>query len=86
MPHPSYGPEHQRVRLRLLRELIPGTPCPLCLEPMFASQELDLDHSDPEAKRVGYPGDRLTHRGCNRSPLVGSHATSMQREWSSVDW
>jgi hypothetical protein len=87
VPHPSYGPEHQRARLRLLRELIAGTPCPLCGEPMYpATEELDLDHSDPRAKAAGLPGDRLTHRGCNRSPLLGSHAAAMQKEWSSVDW
>lgn len=62
----GYTAEHQRVRKRKLEALVPGTSCELCREPMFADQELDLDHSDPDSRWRGEPGDRLTHASCNR--------------------
>lgn len=62
----GYGAAHRRERKRQLDELIPGTLCPLCNEPMFLDQELDLDHSDSVVKMRGGPGDRLTHAPCNR--------------------
>lgn len=62
----GYGWPHQRQRAKLLSELVPGTPCALCGKPMNSDHRLDLDHSDPEARLAGKPGDRLTHEGCNR--------------------
>lgn len=65
---PAYGVVHQRVREYLLRVTPPGTPCPLCDEPMWPEAEpIDLHHSDPELKKLGMPGDALAHRKCNRA-------------------
>lgn len=33
---------------------------------MWPYQELDLHHSDPEAKKRHEPGDMLVHRRCNK--------------------
>lgn len=57
----GYGADHQRIRRRALEELIEGTPCPRCQEPMTRDQALDLDHTDD---RSGYLG--LSHAACNR--------------------
>lgn len=58
----SSGP-HKTLRRRLLAALAqrPGQPCARCGQPMYASQLLDLDHTDD---RSGYLG--LSHRSCNR--------------------
>lgn len=66
----GYGNAHQRERRRLLAELVPGTACGFCGEPMDSGQPLDLDHSDPATRLLGMPGDRLTHRSCNRRDSV----------------
>lgn len=62
----GYGTPHRRARTELLADFTPGTPCGFCDEPMFEDQLLDLDHSDPAARLRQEPGDRLTHRSCNR--------------------
>lgn len=67
----GYGYVHQQMRRKLLSELIPGTPCGFCTEPMYVDQPLDLDHSDPTLRAPGVPGDRLTHTHCNRRTNVG---------------
>lgn len=62
----GYGQAHRLVREALLGVFIVGTPCPMCAQPMLADDPLDLDHSDPASRLRGDPGDRLTHRACNR--------------------
>lgn len=69
----GYGTAHQRVRIKLLALLVPGTPCGFCGEPMELGQPLDLDHSDPSSRLRGEPGDRLTHRSCNRARKGNRH-------------
>jgi len=61
----GYGALHQAERKRLL-PLAYGSLCPLCGELMTKSQRLDLDHSDPESRFIGQPGDRIVHSICNR--------------------
>lgn len=62
----GYGYAHQLARGQLLRDLVPGTQCPLCGDPMYPDQLLDCDHSNPAARAEGAPGDRLAHQHCNR--------------------
>lgn len=62
----GYDARHKRIRARLLRDLIPGAPCPRCNQPMWHDQPLDAGHSvdlrdDPTAR-----ADRLEHASCNR--------------------
>lgn len=61
----AYGAEHQQQRAKLLPSAY-GTLCARCLKVMLLGQDLDLDHSDPELKRRGLPGDRIAHAACNR--------------------
>lgn len=73
----SYGHEHQQRRAELMPHAI-GQRCPRCLELMLTGQALDLDHSDPNSKLLGLPGDRITHAACNqggRTPEGGGVAT-----------
>lgn len=62
-----YDAAHRRARIAALRQLVDGTPCPLCRRPMTHQQALDLDHVT--AVTVGWddPRHRLTHAGCNRA-------------------
>ena len=62
----GYGWKHQQARSRLIAEHVDGTSCPFCNEPMHLTQPLDVDHSNPESRLMGEPGDRLAHRSCNR--------------------
>lgn len=68
------GAKHQARRRTLIKAAV-GQTCPLCLKPMLAGQELDLDHS-PRADRRG-PGDRITHATCNRA--AGNHRSRSAR-------
>jgi hypothetical protein len=63
----GYGHQHQQARQAALQALRDGTPCIHCGQPMYRSQNLDLDHT---ADRTAYRG--LAHRRCNRR--VGSLA------------
>lgn len=62
----KYQGRHPKLRIILLRHLVPGTPCPqvvngkICGQPMYPTQALDLGH-DP---RGGWLG--LVHARCNR--------------------
>lgn len=69
----GYGTAHQNARTKLLAQLVAGTPCGFCSEPMEPGQPLDLDHSDPSSRLRGEPGDRLTHRSCNRARKGNRH-------------
>lgn len=66
MAKPQYGPEHQRIRARLLRELVPGTLCRGCEKPMFKDQELDASHSEDWVTNPNAKADHLRHASCNR--------------------
>jgi len=61
----AYGSLHQRRREELLPAAI-GQACAVCGYEMRIGQALHLDHSDPEAKRRGEPGDRIIHAECNQ--------------------
>lgn len=61
----GYGHAHQQQRQRLLDRHVDGTRCPLCGKPMYRSQRLHLDHTDPRALNAASEGDRLTHGSCN---------------------
>ena len=71
MPHPaySYRSGHQTRRAQLLKELraIGAAVCLLCGDMMTVEMELHLHHSNPDMKRLGLPGDVLTHAKCNMS-------------------
>lgn len=62
----GYGAHHQATRKALLPAAI-GKPCPLCNEPMLATQQLDLDHTIPLAHDKTSRGDRIVHANCNRA-------------------
>lgn len=62
----SYGTTHQQRRAALLPAAI-GQACPLCGNVMTSDQPLHLDHTNPEDKLRGLPGDRITHSWCNES-------------------
>lgn len=74
----GYGTRHQAVRRRLIFNLIDGTPCPGCGQPMFRDprrnhdgRPLEADH-EADLKHHG-PGDanRLLCSTCNRSRGAG---------------
>ena len=66
MAKARYGTRHQALRARLLRTLVPGSPClqpfadgTICGKPMDKTQRLHLGHDD----NGGYIG--LVHASCN---------------------
>lgn len=67
MPAPIYRGDHARIRRELLAALVPGSPCPVCGQPMYPEQRLHLGHLDDETGR-SIPGRYvgLVHAGkCN---------------------
>lgn len=58
------GYRHRTQREHLLSHHIDGTPCWWCNEPMFKSQGLSADHSQPRSAG-GTLADRLLHSWCN---------------------
>lgn len=68
----GYGRDHQARRKQLLAALSvdEGQPCARCGEPMFTSQDLDADHTDPRALNPNSIADRLLHSRCNRQAGV----------------
>src|SRR6266566_5595456 len=60
----GYGPEHQKLRKRLLPYAY-GTPCPRCGKTMEVGQQLHLGHSDD---RRSYTG--MEHAECNLKAAV----------------
>jgi hypothetical protein len=67
------GWAHQKVRAALLRDLIEGTPCEWCGEPMYTNQQLEADHSLARS-HGGTRADRLLHKTCNRKRGDGTKA------------
>jgi len=63
----GYGADHRARRERLLRNHTDGDLCPKCKEPMYKSQGLDADHSNPRALQPDSVADQLTHSWCNRA-------------------
>ncbi|AEA27911.1 hypothetical protein Psed_5784 [Pseudonocardia dioxanivorans CB1190] len=63
----GYGARHRRNRRRLLAAHVDGNPCALCGLPMYRSQDLHADHSDPRALNADSDADRLVHGSCNTS-------------------
>lgn len=62
----GYDREHELIRDKLLRDFVPGTPCPVCGKPMLAGQKLDAGHSTDLRIDRSAKADRLEHAGCNR--------------------
>ena len=60
------GGSHQADGKRQRANLIDGTPCWRCGQPMYRWQKLDLDHLTPRALGgIGGPAV-LAHASCNR--------------------
>lgn len=64
----GYDAEHGRIRARLLADLIDGTPCEGCGEPMRKGQALDAAHPRNRPLRLDPTSraDHLEHAPCNR--------------------
>jgi hypothetical protein len=90
-----YGQAHKQRRVRAIRQLQPGEPCPECGLPMYATAgqaaaagapawagTLHLDHLVPLALG-GAPGGavRLVHGRCNtsRTGAIGARITNSRR-------
>lgn len=69
----GYGWAHRQRRQALLDAHVDGTLCDLCLRPMYRSQDLHADHTDPRALHPESEADRLVHASCNtrRGALLG---------------
>ena len=74
----GYGYDHERQRLRLLRNLRDGDPCWWCGRPLhrdrdrnFDGRSLNADHGVSLAKG-GTKADRLLHDTCNKQRGDGS--------------
>jgi len=69
-PKAGRGAAHGKAARYLLANLIDGTPCPRCGQPMTHAQRalglLDAGHSRDYATHGGLP-DRVEHRSENRS-------------------
>ena len=59
----ALGWQHQQTRAAMPRPH--GQECPFCRRPMWADQDLDLDHAVPRALG-GRGGERWSHSSCNR--------------------
>lgn len=57
-----YNGEHKRIRAEGLANLVEGTPCARCGQPMFSFQRLHLDHTDDGRGYLGF-----SHETCNTS-------------------
>jgi len=65
------GHRHKQQVAQLKRDHIEGTPCWWCGEPMYLSQGLSGDHSQPRSSG-GVLADRLLHGPCNSERGDGS--------------
>jgi 5-methylcytosine-specific restriction endonuclease McrA len=79
------GWSHQKRRATLLRQLVDGTPCGHCHQPMFKTQALDADHSVPRSLG-GTQADRLLHMSCNRSRGDGTRGEQFLPVLTSRNW
>lgn len=79
------GHRHKQQAAHLKQQHVDGTPCWWCGEPMYLSQGLSADHSQPRSAG-GTLADRLLHAPCNsergdgtrdhlRPALTGKRAT-----------
>lgn len=66
----GYGYAHKQARHAALARLRDGDPCARCHQPMYRSQDLELDHDDTD--RTRYLG--LSHARCNRA--AGGHKSA----------
>jgi hypothetical protein len=77
---PQYNSRHKARRTRAIAALIPGSPCPRCGEPMYATPRaaleaglpaaygtLHLDHIQPVMLGGADGPVQLTHARCNTS-------------------
>ena len=62
----GYDRDHERRRQGLLKAWVPGSPCPVCKQPMLPGQQLDAGHSVDLRTNPNAKADRLEHAGCNR--------------------
>lgn len=69
------GWEHQKQRKRLLAKHRDGDLCDYCGEPMYKSQPLQADHTQPRSLG-GTVADRLLHAWCNESRGNGTRVAS----------
>ncbi|TQE43584.1 HNH endonuclease [Corynebacterium phoceense] len=67
----GYGGNHAKAREQLIYNLIDGTPCEYCGQPMyreagrnFDGAALEADHEEGDKTRLA---NRLLHRRCNRA-------------------
>lgn len=60
----GYGWAHQKARRALLAAHIDGTPCGMCGHPMYRTDNLHADHTQPRILGGGQ-ADRLVHAQCN---------------------
>ena len=64
------GWKHQQRVAQLKRELIEGSPCWWCGQPLFLSQRLHADHELPRSLGGALP-TRLLHAECNSQRQAG---------------
>lgn len=82
----AYGPRHEQTRAYLLANLIDGTPCDRCLDPMTKAQPLDAahPHDKPASLHPNSHADHLEHRACNQAAGNGTKPRTplrTSREW-----
>lgn len=65
------GYRHKQQVADLKRHHVDGTPCWWCAEPMFLTQGLSGDHTQPRSAG-GVLADRLLHSACNSERGDGS--------------
>jgi hypothetical protein len=60
-----YGARHQAMRAEMIARMSPGQACARCGRPMWAGEDLQLDHDDTDPSGQTYLG--LVHARCNLS-------------------
>jgi hypothetical protein len=91
---PQYNSRHKTRRTQAIAALIPGTPCPRCSAPMYATPraaleaglppmfgELHLDHIQPVMLGGANGPVQLTHARCNlvAGGRLGAYVTNRRR-------
>jgi hypothetical protein len=84
----GYGWDHQQIRAALIRDLVEGTPCDRCFEPMHRRQNLDAahPHDRPRSLFATSKATHLEHRTCNIRAGNGTRPPPTQRLRTSRDW